>query len=269
MVGGSDQRVGLLLCQGPAARHLLVVVPPSREGMTRITWLGHAGFLIESKGSRIVIDAWRDGPTWPGTKLEDIDFVLVTHGHFDHASSAPSICDETGASLVSNFEIGMWAQQNGVPAEKIVGMNKGGTYEEKGWTFTLVPAEHSSGCPGEGNAIVPGGEACGFVIETPDGDVLYHAGDTCAFLDMQLIAELYRPTLAMLPIGDHFTMGPKGAAKAVELLGVEHVVPMHYGTFPALRGTPDELRERVGPSIAIHAPEPGGTLDLDPLLLEA
>lgn len=237
--------------------------------MARLTWLGHAGFLIESGGKRVVVDAWKNGPTWTGTDLSDVDVVLVSHGHFDHAESAPEICKESGATLVCIHEVTFWAQERGVPADQVVGMNKGGTYEHEGWRFTMVQAVHSGGCPGpdeHGHHIVPGGSAAGWIIETPAGQRIYHAGDTAVFLDMKLIAELWQPEVALLPIGGHFTMDPRQAAKAVQLLEVDHVVPMHYGTFPLLAGTPDELRDAVAGSVEVHTLEPGGTLDLDRIL---
>ncbi len=152
--------------------------------------------------------------------------------------------------------------QQGVAQDQVVGMNVGGTYEQDGWKLTMVPAVHSGGCPGSDQHIVPGGASAGFVITCPDGDVLYHAGDTAAFLDMQLIREMYDPRVALLPIGDHYTMGPEGAAKAVQLLGVKDVVPMHYGTFPLLTGRPEELQRLVGEDVNVHVLEAGKETDL-------
>lgn len=239
--------------------------PCDAGAMSKLTWLGHSGFLIESDGQRLSIDPWTDAPTFPGTDLRDVDVVLVTHGHHDHAGSAPDICTVSGATLVCIHEVTFWARGRGMPEDRIVGMNLGGTVEHGGWRITMVPAVHSGGCPGpDGHAhgLVPGGAAAGFVVETPDGQRIYHAGDTAAFLDMRLIGEMWSPTLALLPIGGHYTMDPRGAAKAVELLGVEHVVPMHYGTFPVLTGTPDQLREQVAGHVTVHVLEPGEALDL-------
>lgn len=234
--------------------------------MAKLTWLGHAGFLIESDdGTKVAIDPWTDAPTFPGTDLSGVDVVLLTHGHFDHASSAPQLLKDSGATAYCIFEVSAWLQQNGVAEKNAVGMNKGGTVEHEGWKFTMVHADHSSGCPGPDGGIVAGGDPAGFVIETPDGEVLYHAGDTNVFGDMALISELYHPLVALLPIGGHFTMAPREAAKAVELLGVEHVVPMHFGTFPILTGTPDQLRELLPTHVEVHAMDPGDSLDLSRL----
>lgn len=231
--------------------------------MTTLTWLGHAGFLIESEGTRVAVDAWPDGPTFPGTDLSDVDLFLVSHGHYDHCENVPTLVKAAGATLVCIHEITFWAKQHGVPAERVVGMNKGGTLEQDGWRFTMVQAVHSGGCPGPEDSIVPGGSAAGFIIECPDGERIYHAGDTTVFLDMQLIRDLYQPRIALLPIGGHFTMGPREAGKALELLGTDHVIPMHYGTFPLLVGTPEELRRHAPENVAVHVLEPGETFSLD------
>ncbi len=233
--------------------------------MARLTWLGHAGFLIESEGKTLAIDAWLEGPTYPGTDVSGVDVVAVSHGHFDHAQNAPVICNAAGAPLVCVHEIKFWAQQQGVDEEQIISMNIGGTVEVAGFKLTMVQAVHSGGCPGDEGQIVPGGAAAGFVITCPDGDVVYHAGDTAAFGDMALIAQMHPFDVALLPIGGHFTMDPAGAAKAIELLGAKHVVPMHFGTFPILAGTPESLRSVVPSDVRIHAVEPGAALDLSSL----
>ncbi|MCL8206629.1 MAG: metal-dependent hydrolase [Actinomycetia bacterium] len=227
---------------------------------TKITWLGHATFLIDSpKGIRIVTDPWlKDNPKCPPAyhELDRADILTVSHGHFDHLGSAADLAKRTGASVVSNFEIVSYLQAQGVDGG--VGMNKGGTVEVRGIRLTLVHAVHSSGISTD-HGLVYGGEAGGFVIQLENGLVIYHAGDTNVFSDMALIKELYRPDIALLPIGGHFTMAPKEAAYAVRLLGPKVVIPMHYGTFPVLAGTPEAFRDLVGDQAEVVVLEPGGT----------
>src|SRR5947199_4161964 len=165
--------------------------------------------------------------------------MLISHGHSDHAGDAVSVATATGATCVAIVELATGLASKGV--KNTVGMNKGGTVEVQGVKITLTHAIHSSSVDDS----VYVGEPCGFVIEFENGRKLYHAGDTCAFSDMQLIRELYKPDLALLPIGDFYTMGPKEAAVAVRMLGVNHVIPMHYGSFPILPGTPTAIREAL------------------------
>ncbi|MHC4924854.1 MAG: metal-dependent hydrolase [Planctomycetota bacterium] len=210
----------------------------------KINWLGHATFLIETPGQkRVVIDPWLEGnPACPERfhKLDDIHAILVTHGHFDHIADVVPLAKQHGCPVVCNWEIGQWLGSKGV--ENIVGMNKGGTVEVAGVKATMVAADHSCGILDDG-VVVYGGDPCGFVVTLENGYRVYHAGDTNVFGDMALIAELYKPDLSLLPIGGHFTMGPLEAAKAIKILGARKVLPMHYGTFPVLTGTPDDLRE--------------------------
>lgn len=209
----------------------------------QITWLGHATFKItSSQGKIILIDPWtQSNPACPANlkRVDHVDLMLVTHGHSDHSADAVSIAKATKPSVVAIVELAGWLGAKGV--ENTVGINKGGTVEVQGIKITMTHAIHSSGV--EDNSYV--GDACGYVLEFENGRRLYHAGDTCAFSDMQLIHELYKPDVALLPIGDFYTMGPKEAAVAVRMLGVKHVIPMHYGTFPALTGTPAALREAL------------------------
>ena len=209
----------------------------------QITWLGHATFKLTSpRGKTILIDPWtRSNPACPDNlkQVNQLDLMLATHGHFDHIGDAISIAQATKPSVVAIVELAGWLEANGV--ENTVGINKGGTIEVQGIKITMTHAIHSSGV--EDKTYV--GDACGYVLEFENGRRLYHAGDTCAFSDMQIIGELYKPDVALLPIGDYYTMGPKEAALAVRMLGVNHVIPMHYATFPILTGTPAALREAL------------------------
>ena len=233
-----------------------------QNGVT-VTWLGHAAFRIGTPDGRaVLIDPWLANPKAPpaAQNLDRVDLVLVTHGHFDHLGDAAVLARDRGARVIAIYEIAVWLQGQGVPEEQVVMMNKGGTVDVDGLRVTMVHAQHSAGIAGPAG-IVPGGDAAGYVLRFDNGFSLYHAGDTNVHADMALIGELYAPHLALLPIGGHFTMGPTEAARAVKLLNVRAVVPMHYGTFPVLTGTPAQLREELGASGAeVIELEPGGTL---------
>ena len=226
-----------------------------------ITWLGHATFLLRSPGGkRILLDPWVIGnPTSPESakKLGELDLMLITHGHHDHTADAVSIARSSGAHVVAPHEVAVWLGQKGL--QHMTGMNPGGTLNMLGLSITMVPAMHSSSVV-EDDKIIYLGVATGYVITFEDGLTIYYSGDTSIFGDMRLIGEMYRPTLAFLPIGDLYTMGPEQAAKACELLGVKRVVPMHYGTFPALTGTPATLRALVEPrGVEVVELKPGET----------
>jgi L-ascorbate metabolism protein UlaG (beta-lactamase superfamily) len=154
-------------------------------------------------------------------------------------------------------ELKGWLQDNGAMTDEVPGPNKGGTVEAEGIKFTLTNAFHSSAAD-DGTYL---GEPAGIVVELENGTKIYFAGDTCVFGDMQLIGRLYSPDVAVLPIGGHFTMDPQQAGLACELLGVKRVVPCHYGTFPLLAGTPDELRQ-YAPGVEVHAIDPGQSIEL-------
>lgn len=225
------------------------------------TWLGHATFLLTSPGGkRILFDPWVTGnPTSPESakKLGALDLMLITHGHHDHTGDAVSIGRSSGAQVVAPFEASVWLQQKGL--KNVTGMNPGGTLRVLGLQVTMVPAVHSSSIEEDGRIIYLG-VATGYVLTFEDGLTIYYSGDTSIFGDMRLIGELYRPSIAFLPIGDLYTMGPEQAAKACELLGVKQVVPMHYGTFPALTGTPATLRALVEPrGVQVLELKPGET----------
>jgi L-ascorbate metabolism protein UlaG (beta-lactamase superfamily) len=225
-----------------------------------LTWLGHASFRLDSPGGkRIYVDPWLSGPTVPENEKEPerADVVAVTHGHGDHCGDAVGLHKRFGSTVVGMVELVGWLTKQGVAEDKGIGFNKGGSVTVDGVRFTLVNAYHSSSAPDGTYA----GEATGFVVTLEDGTAVYFAGDTCVFGDMRLIGELYEPDVAVLPIGDHYTMGPKEAAKALELLGSKRCVPCHWGTFPLLVGRPSELAA-LAPGVDVAEIEPGDTVDL-------
>ena len=227
------------------------------------TWVGHGTWKVRSaKGKTVYIDPWvMNNPvaTEALKKVDKCDLMLITHGHFDHVHDALEIAKATKPKIVTNFEIGAWLGSKGVDAGSINGINTGGTVDVDGIKVTLVHAEHSCGIS-DGDKIVYGGNASGLVIEFENDFTIYFAGDTDVFGDMALISELSEFDVAFLPIGDFYTMGPHRAARAVSLLGVKTVVPMHFGTFPQLTGRPKALQELVGPGIKVLDINPGDTV---------
>jgi L-ascorbate metabolism protein UlaG (beta-lactamase superfamily) len=230
----------------------------------KITWLGHSTFAITMPSGKVVLlDPWLTGnPACPEALKTPprVDAMLISHGHGDHLGDAVSLGKKFKPQIACTYEIYLWLTSKGV--ENICPMNKGGTQRLGEIEVTMVDAKHSSGIEDDGK-IIYAGEPAGFVVRLPGGLTMYHAGDTCVFGDMKLIGELYEPELACLPIGDIFTMGPREAAKAIRLLNVRHVIPIHYGTFPMLTGTPATLRSITQDilGLEIHTLKPGETLE--------
>jgi L-ascorbate metabolism protein UlaG (beta-lactamase superfamily) len=238
------------------------------------TWYGHSCVELRTPGGKVVLfDPWFGNPTSPQSEgaVGECHLMLVTHGHHDHLGAAPGAVLDADALAIARrtrpvwpciHELSLWLEQrlDGSDVE-VIGMNKGGTVEAAGLRVSMVHADHSAGdwsVAGDGPLYL--GEPAGFVLQLEDGRRVYFAGDTDVFGDMALIREMHQPEIAFLPIGGHYTMGPAGAARAAGLLGVRAVVPIHYGTFPVLSGTPDELRQELsarGLAVAVVAPERG------------
>jgi L-ascorbate metabolism protein UlaG (beta-lactamase superfamily) len=228
----------------------------------KVTWLGHSTFLFETPGGKkILVDPWVMGnPSTPADKktFDKIDVILCTHGHGDHIGDGVALAKKYDCKVVGSYEVCLWMKSKGI--EKISPMNKGGSQDVGEAWATMVHAEHSSGIE-DGDQVLYGGEAAGYVIQFENGLRVYHAGDTNVFGDMEIIHEIYQPHMAFLPIGDLFTMGPREAAHACRLLKPKAVVPMHWGTFPVLTGTPQELERRINDmGIELITMKPGETI---------
>jgi L-ascorbate metabolism protein UlaG (beta-lactamase superfamily) len=223
-----------------------------------LTWLGHASFRVDSPGGkRIYVDPFLGNPKCPDSEKEPerIDVIALTHGHSDHVGETVELSKQFSPEIVANVELKGWLGRQGAPVGELPGSNKGGTVEAAGVKFTLVNAFHSSGA----DDFTYLGEAAGIVMELENGTKLYFSGDTCVFGDMQLIGRIYSPDVAILPIGGHFTMDPREAGVALELLGTKRCIPCHYGTFPILAGTPDELRQKAPSVVEVIELQPGET----------
>ena len=228
---------------------------------THITWLGHATVLVQTaQGTNILIDPFiARNPKYPkGFVLpEKIHYILATHGHGDHISDVVPVASKHDSTVVAIFELADYFAGKGVA--RTIGMGGGGTIQLGDVAVTMVAAVHSSSIDDEQGSRYAG-IAAGFVLTIAAGPVLYHAGDTAVFGDMKLIHELYQPEVAMLPIGGYFTMGPKEAALAVRLLQPEIVLPLHFGTFPPLDGTPEQLAALIDPGIQVARLAPGESI---------
>jgi L-ascorbate metabolism protein UlaG (beta-lactamase superfamily) len=222
-----------------------------------VTWLGHASFRVDSpEGKRIYVDPFLNGnPKCPESELEPerVDVIALTHGHGDHVGDTVELGKKFSPEIVALLELNGWLGKQGLDVPDM-GPNKGGTVEAGGVKFTLVNAFHSNASE-DGEYL---GESNGLVLTFSNGTSIYFAGDTCVFSDMQLIGRIYSPDVAVLPIGGYFTMDPREAAVALELLGTKRCIPCHYGTFPVLTGTPDDLR-KLAPNVELIELQPGET----------
>jgi L-ascorbate metabolism protein UlaG (beta-lactamase superfamily) len=227
---------------------------------TTLTWLGHAAYRIDTPaGTRLYVDPFLEGnPRCPDGEREPerCDLVVVTHGHDDHVGSAVAIAERFSCPVIAQVEVRGWLSTQGLSADMSQSPNKGGTVRVGDVRVTLTDANHSSSTFVDGTFVYLG-EPCGVVLRPDDGPTIYFAGDTNVFGDMALIGRIYDPDVAVLPIGDHFTMGPEEAAIAAELVGAPRVIPSHYGTFPILSGTPDALRALLPDGVELLAPQPG------------
>ena len=224
-----------------------------------IKWLGHACVLLEYENKTILIDPWLDNPKFPGPehKPTKVDVLLITHGHNDHFGNAVEFAKEVKPAMIPVMhEMSVYLAAKGV--ENAVGMNYGGIVDHEGIKIAMVPAMHSAGFNDNGEMVHMGSPG-GYIIAFPDGNIVYHSGDTMAFSDMSVLADLYSPTIGLLSIGGHYTMGPKQAAYAAKLMNLKEIIPIHYGTFvPPLNGTPEKLVQHLnGTGIAVHALKPG------------
>jgi L-ascorbate metabolism protein UlaG (beta-lactamase superfamily) len=229
--------------------------------LASLTWLGHASFRLDTDdGKRIYVDPFlTQNPKTPEAEKqpERVDVIAITHGHGDHVGDTVELSKRfPDAEIVAIVELKGWLGRQGANVGDVPGINKGGTQEIDGVRFTLTNAFHSSSS--DDGAYL--GEPAGLVVRLADGTSIYFAGDTCVFGDMQLIGRLYQPNVAVLPIGDHFTMGPEEAALALELLGNPRCVPCHWGTFGLLTGTPDKLAGLT--DAQVEKLEPGDTVEL-------
>jgi L-ascorbate metabolism protein UlaG (beta-lactamase superfamily) len=245
-------------------------------GKVEVLWLGQSAFRITSlEGKVILIDPFiSQNPKTPAKwknldELGRIDVILVTHGHGDHLGDAPDLAKKLKAPLYAPAGLNQSLTALGiVPAELAPRMNKSGTVKPLGdkIRITMVHAEHSSELawknPATGkDEVHVGGEPVGFVIELENGFRIYHMGDTGLFGDMKMIGDRYRPDLVLIPIGGHFVMGPEDAAYATSMLSAKHAIPIHYGTIPVLKGTPEEYARALGKAaVKVHVPQPGDSL---------
>lgn len=226
----------------------------SAAGKTELTWYGHAAFVVKTpKGTVLAIDPWLGNPSAKdkeaAAKLTKVDYILVTHAHSDHVGDAVDIAKRTGAKLVAGFDLSGALVAQGYPAAQATMMtagNIGGTIAlDDEVSVTIVPASHSSGIRKDGEPVLYGGNPTGFVIHIAGGPTLYHTGDTDVTSDMKLVGDRWKIDYMLACIGGHFTMDPVGAATAAQLVRAKAIIPMHFGTFPLLKGTPAQLEQAL------------------------
>jgi L-ascorbate metabolism protein UlaG (beta-lactamase superfamily) len=225
-----------------------------------LTWLGHNAFRFDTPGgTRVYVDPFLENPKCPDSEREPerVDLIALTHGHDDHVGNTVELAQKFDCPVFAIVELRGWLSTKGLSEDAAQAFNKGGTVEHDGVKVTMTDAKHSSGAFENGQFLYLG-EPCGLVFEVENGTKLYFAGDTGVFTDMQLIGRIYEPDVAILPIGDHYTMSPREAAVALELLGVKRCVPCHYGTFPILTGTPEQLAELT--DVELLTMQPGETI---------
>ncbi len=226
----------------------------------KITWYGHSAFRLDFADKGVLIDPFFTGnPAFEGDRdaaVRGVTHILITHGHGDHVGDTLAIAAETGATVVSNYELLMWLASQGL--ENVSPMNTGGTVDFDGFTVSLVRADHSAGMV-EAGVNFPLGNANGVVVKAPGEPTVYNMGDTDIFGDMALIAEIHAPKIGLVPIGDRFTMGAKTAAMAVKrFFDFDTVIPCHYGTFPIIDASADAfLREMQGAKTKVLVPKKG------------
>ncbi len=228
--------------------------------MATLTWHGHSCFMLEHDGTRILIDPWLDENPKADIGAKDVgkvDYILVSHGHFDHFSDCVPIAKATGATVVSTFELVSFCETQGV--ENGHGMNIGGAHLFPFGRVKLTHAVHTGTIAGDDEGAFTT-DCCGFLISLDGGPTVYHAGDTALITDMQLLQG--RVDVAILPIGDNFTMGPEDAARAVEMIQPETVIPMHYDTFEVIEQDPEGFRAMVGDTARVEVLQPGGSIEL-------